>query len=200
MTDRNVILAVEDQLSEIVTIRILNHFGIGIIQTLGLKGNNYLKDKTLNLNRTAKKLPVSMLNDLDSQKQCPPDLINSWLTEKQNPYFFFRIAVMEVESWVMADRKGFADFLSIPVNRIPQDTDSIEQPKEFLISLARLSRKKRLREDLIPAAGATSKVGPSYNPCLGEFMRTKWDIEAAFAVSGSLLRIIKRLQQFKAYD
>jgi hypothetical protein len=198
MTDRNVILAVEDLLSELISVRILEYFGIGVSQKLGLKGNLYLKDKAENLNRTAKKFPVFMLTDLDKPTQCPPQLIKSWLNGKQNPYFFFRIAVMEVESWVMADRNGFSDFLSIPLNRIPQDTDSIEQPKEFLISLARMSRNTRLRRDLIPAPGATSKVGPGYNSRLAGFVCSKWDIEMAFAASTSLWRMSQRLREFKA--
>ena len=56
----------------------------------------------------------------------------------------FRAAVMEVESWVMADRAGFAAFLSIPLHHIPSPTDDILNPKEFLVSLAKRSQKKRV--------------------------------------------------------
>jgi hypothetical protein len=57
---------------------------------------------------------------------------------------------MEVESWVMADRTGFAKFLSIPVHRIPEDTDTIRQAKKFLVSLAQLSRKTGVSECIVP--------------------------------------------------
>lgn len=110
------------------------------------------------------------------------------------PSFFLRIAVMEVESWIMADRKGAANFLSIPLNRIPLDTDALLHPKEFLVSLARSSNKARLRADLVPRPGATSKVGPGYNLRLGEFVRLHWSVERASQVSNSLKRTMARLR------
>jgi hypothetical protein len=121
------------------------HLGIDISQRLGLKGKGYLQSKAPSLNQTAKGFPVFMLTDQDAPGQCPPQLVQTWTKGERNVEFFLRVAVMEVESWVMADRKGFADFLSIPLNRIPEDTDVIPQPKEFLVSLARLSKKTRLR-------------------------------------------------------
>ena len=89
-----------------------------------------------------------VLTDLDSPRDCPPGLVYSWIKGPLNPRFLFRVAVMEVESWVMADRAGFAAFLSIPLHRIPSPTDDILNPKEFLVSLARKSQKKRVREAL----------------------------------------------------
>ena len=196
MSGRSVILAVEDMLSEVVCTRILNRFGINISQQLGLKGKGYLQQKVRSLNQLAKAYPVFVLADLDTPKQCPPQLIQSWIKEKQNAEFFLRVAVMEVESWILADRRGIANFLSIPLNRIPSDTDSIPQPKEFLVSLARRSRKNRLREDLVPAKSATSIVGPGYNSRIGDFVRTCWNLEHAADVSTSLRRTMERLSDF----
>ena len=119
---------------------------------------------------------------------------------RANSKFFLRVAVMEVESWVMADRRGFADFLSIPLNRIPEDTDVILQPKEFLVSLARLSRKTRLRQEIVPLPGATSKVGPGYNSRLGEFVHSRWSVNRAASVSVSLQRTLAQLRTSILYD
>lgn len=198
MSRTTAILAVEDKLSEAVSIKILEDLGIDIIQRLGLKGKSYLEKRAQNLNQTAKAIPVFMLIDLDSPSPCPPQLVRTWTRGGQNAKFFLRVAVMEVESWIMADRKGFADFLSIPIHRIPRNTDAIPQPKEFLVSLARLSKKVRLREDIVPAPGATSKVGPRYNSCLWEFVRVRWNIQLAASVSRSLKRTLERLRTFDA--
>ena len=100
---------------------------------------------------------------------------------------------MEVESWIMADQKGVAALLSIPLSRIPLNTDAIPRPKEFLVSLAHRSNKAGLRADLVPRPGATSKVGPGYNLLLGEFVRLHWNIERASQVSKSLQRTLTRL-------
>ena len=137
-----------------------------------------------------------MLTDQDVPSQCPPQLVQTWTKGERNIEFFLRVAVMEVESWVMADRKGFADFLSIPFNRIPEDTDVIPQPKEFLVSLARLSKKTRLRQDIVPLPGATSKVGPGYNSRLGEFVHSRWSPNQAASVSVSLQRTLVQLRNF----
>ena len=45
MTQRSAILAVEDILGEIVSIRILASQGIAVSQRLGLKGKGYLQHK-----------------------------------------------------------------------------------------------------------------------------------------------------------
>ena len=78
---------------------------------------------------------------------------------------------MEVESWLMADQEAVAEFLSIPVKRIPLSTDSIPEPKEFFVSLARKSKKRRLRDELVPKPGAKIPVGYGYNTRLSEFVR-----------------------------
>ena len=194
MNEKRAILAVEDILGEAVSTRILTSLDIIVSLRLGLKGKNYLQSKARSLNQTAKGFAVFMLTDQDSPDPCPPQLIRSWLRGAPHPHFFLRIAVMEVESWIMADRRGIAHFLSIPLSRIPADTDAIPHPKEFLVSLARLSKKARLRADIVPKPGATSKVGPGYNSRMGEFVRRNWNIQRASAVSNSLKRTLARLR------
>ncbi len=134
-----------------------------------------------------------MVADLDTPAQCPSQLIQSWLRGIQHPQFLLRLAVMEIESWIMADRQACADFLAIPVHRIPQETDTIPHPKEFLVTLARRSRKKSLREALVPASGATSVVGRAYNSCLWEFVHNHWNGSRASQASTSLRRTLDRL-------
>lgn len=190
MTQRNVILAVEDVLGEAVSTRILASQGIAVSQQLGLKGKGYLQQKAQSLNQTARGFAVFMLADQDSPDPCPPQLIRSWIKGPRNPHFFLRIAVMEVESWIMADRTGIASFLSVPLNRVPLDTDALTHPKEFLVSLARMSHRTRLRADLVPKPGATRKVGPGYNVRLGEFVRMHWDVERASQTSNTLKRTL----------
>ncbi len=198
MSLNSVILAVEDALSNAVSTKILKHFGIEIVQRIPniYQGNSYLQRRAVELNRSAAGPPyMFMLTDLDSPQNCPPQLIQSWVRGPLNSGFFFRVAVMEVESWIMADRSALAKFLSIPVNRIPSNTDDIDNPKEFLVSLARRSKKTRLRDRLVPAPRATTAiVGPEYNNCLSEFVQTHWDLARAAVVSPSLKRTLDCLR------
>ena len=197
MSLNNVILAIEDRLSDAVATKILEKFGIEIVKRIGFQGKSDLERKAPELNRAANGITVFMLTDLDSPRDCPPRLIRSWIRGTLNPKFFLRVAVMEVESWVMADRIGFAAFLSVPLHRIPSPTDNILNPKEFLLSLARRSKKRAVREALVPAQGATLSVGNEYNTLLSEFIREHWNLERAASVSPSLKRTLDRLAQEK---
>ena len=196
MSQNSVILAVEDRLSDVVSTKILENFGIEIVLRVGFKGNSYLRQKAPSLNQTARgHLDVFMLTDLDSPENCPPQLIQSWISAPLNSGFFLRVAVMEVESWIMADRSALAKFLSIPVHRVPSNTDDIPNPKEFLVSLARRSNRRRLRDQLVPAPGAaTARVGPEYNSRFSEFVQTHWDLERAAVASPSLKRTLDRIR------
>ena len=195
MSLNSVILAVEDRLSDAVSTKILESFSINIVQRIGFKGNSYLQQKAPSLNQAARgPYDVFMLTDLDSPQNCPPQLIQSWISAPLNSGFFLRVAVMEIESWVMADRRALAEFLSIPVNRVPSNTDDIANPKEFLVSLARRSNRKRLRDQLVPGPrAATARVGPEYNSRFSEFVRTHWDLERAAVASPSLKRTLDRI-------
>ena len=189
-------LAIEDSLSEAVATKIVESCGFEIAERLGYRGNDYLKQKASELNRAAARgRPVFLLTDLDSPSNCPPNLIQSWIRGSPNPGFFLRVAVMEVESWVLADREAVAQFLSVPVSRIPRQTDEIAAPKERIVSLARRSRSRTIREALVPAPGSTAPVGNEYNPRLIEFVRESWDLARAASVSPSLKRTLERLRE-----
>ena len=117
MSLTRVTLAVEDVLSDAVATKILESCGFEIAARLKQQGNTYLKQKAPELNRAAaRNRPVFLLTDLDSPKNCPLDLIQSWIKGSPKPGFFFRVAVMEVESWVLADRgpsRVFSRFLPV---------------------------------------------------------------------------------------
>ena len=70
-------------------------------------------------------------------------------------------------------------------------------PKEFLLSLARRSKKKAVREALVPAQGATLSVGNQYDTLLSEFVQDHWNLERAATASPSLKRTLDRLAQGK---
>ena len=198
MSLNSVILAVEDALSNAVSTKILKHFGIEIVQRIPntYQGNSYLQRRAPELNRSAAGPPyIFMFTDLDAPQNCPPQLIQSWIRAPLNSGFFLRVAVMEIESWIMADRSALAGFLSIPVHRIPSNPDDIADPKECLVSLARRSNKTRLRNQLVPAPGATTaRVGPEYNSRFSEFVQDHWDLERAAVASPSLKRTLDRLR------
>ena len=192
-----IILVTEDLLSAAVSTKILAYFGINIVQSVIYEGQTYLQRKAQSFNQTAhEECGVFMLTDLDSPNLCPPTLIESWLRAPRNPRFLLRVAVMEVESWIMADRHAFANFLSVPVHRVPRNTDELLNPKEFLISLVLRSKKRRLREELVATRITRNPhPGDKYNEHLSTFVKNQWDLERAAAGSQSLERTVARLRQ-----
>ena len=196
MSLNSVILVVEDVLGEVISTKILEHFGIDIERKIVYEGKSYLQQKARSFNRTAyEECGIFMLTDLDSSDICPPTLIRSWIRGPLNPWFFFRIAVMEVESWIMADRDALSEFLSIPIHRVPRNTDNIPNPKEFLVSLARRCTQRRVREALVPARGANRVVGVRYNAMLSNFVHSQWNLERAASISPSLKRTVDRIRR-----
>jgi len=133
----------------------------------------------------------------DQDKGCPPTIIAKWLKHKANKYLIFRIAVVEIESWILAHRDAFAEFLSISPTLIPNNTDSIKDPKQHILSIASRSRSNRLKSDIIPKTGSTAQIGPDYNNRLMQFVKDHWNATEASVNSESLNRAMNRIKQFK---
>ena len=195
--DIPIVVAVEDVLSETVVRTLLEKTGrpYDVLLVLGKRGKGYLQSKVVVFKNWARGMPCLVLADLDDI-ECAPRLVDDWLPRGRKPNLVFRVAVREVEAWVLADRSGFARFLGIPRERIPEDVETIARPKEFLISLARKSRRTRLAQDIIPRFD-TSRQGPDYNGRLGQFVRSHWDIHQAMHHSDSLRRAFNALKDFE---
>jgi hypothetical protein len=189
-------LAVEDELSEhmlrTILVQTKREYLVGTVY--GRKGADYLRQKLRAFNMAAKGSPYLMLTDLDTHS-CVPELIEKWFCCHLNEYsrhrhanLVFRVAVREVESWVMADRERFADFLGISRSLIPEQTDTVPDPKKLLLQLASKSRNHRLRDDIVPRPGDKRKIGPDYNGRLGDFIHSSWRANVAYAHSASLAK------------
>lgn len=190
-------LAVEDSLSEVVLREIVKEshrqYAIGRCYCKG--GYGYLKRTLPGFNNAAKGIPFLVLADLEAE--CPPVQIKEWLPVPFHHNLLFRIAVREVESWLLADRQGFASFLGIKQSLIPTRVDQIDDPKRCLINLTRKSRKREIREAIVPLQNTTAKVGPDYNGQLSHFVSTLWDIREAAKNSESLSRSVKAITLFQ---
>lgn len=190
-------LAVEDLLSEAVLRKILKEsdkqFAIGAC--FCQRGYGYLKKSIKGFNNAAKSTPFLVLTDLD-QAECPPALLREWLSPPRHPNLLFRIAVREVEAWLLADREAMAKFLGISRQLVPVDVEALDDPKQQLIALAKKSKKQQLREALVPRPGSTAKVGPDYNGQLMLFVEQHWETAKAAQNSLSLQRTVRALVDF----
>jgi hypothetical protein len=190
-------LAVEDTLSEAVARRLLEDsprdYFVGTCYMR--QGSGYLRKMIKGFNNAAKSTPFFVLTDLD-RSECPPALIEEWLPAPKEPNLLFRVAVREIESWILGDTAGLSRFLRVRPVGIPADVDSVRDPKSLLIRIARGSPSRQMVRDLVPAPGTTSVQGPGYNMRLEQFVSAQWHPQRAAVRSASLRRTLDRIASF----
>jgi hypothetical protein len=192
-----VALVVEDALSLVVMAKLLAHTGRGYTVTRQLveRGFGNIRRSVAKYRTASHVLPHVVLTDLD-QAVCPPFLREQWGVATLPNSMLFRVAIREVEAWLLADRVGFSDFAGIPQNKISQAPESLVDPKQTLLNLVRRSRNRRLAIELIPSQGSRVSIGPLYNERLSTYVRENWDVDAAMALAPSLKRTVDRLHTF----
>jgi hypothetical protein len=199
MTDTiPIILAVEDLLGEVVAQVLLEGSGRKFVvgNCLGHKGFGYLKKNVGAFNRSAKGIPILVLTDLDRGK-CAPLLIADWLKHPKHNNLIFRVAVREIEAWLLADRDSIAKFLGVSLSDLPLNPDEILDPKALLINLAEKSIKRTIRKAIVPARKSTAKIGPDYNGMLSFFVQSEWSLKNALKYSPSLCRAYETIKTFE---
>lgn len=190
-------LAVEDAISEAVVRRLLVESGRGYMTATiyNRGGNGYLRTTIRGFNNAAKGVPFLVLTDLD-RYDCAPSLLNDWLEVPRHDNLLLRVAVREVEAWLLADRQGFADFIGIRIDLVPQNIEAIIDPKKELVRLAGRSPYRDVRRDICPPVDSTRIVGPGYNASLTNFVMSAWNPGDAGANSRSLQKAIECLARF----
>jgi len=146
-------------------------------------------------------VPCFVLTDLDD-RPCAPGLMTEWLGQSP-PYrsnFIFRVAVREVEAWLLADHGAIAKFLGLNkeyVSREIIEADRLPDPKLKLLQLALRTKKSDLQKDMLRLENGSPRQGPAYNMRIGEYISKYWDIRNAAVFSDSLKRAVNALKKIK---
>lgn len=186
-------LAVEGTLDEAVARKILAMFGLVVGPVHGKRGKHYIDDNLKGFNNAARFEPWLVIRDLNSDCECAPHLVRARLPNPAS-CMVFRLAVKEIESWLMADAVELARYLRMRSALIPKDTDNLAKPKEELIRLSNRSSSRKVREGMVPRPGSGASEGPLYTTLMAEFARNSWSPASAACVSESLDGCIKRVQ------
>ena len=160
----------------------------------GKQGKPFLQQRIRGYSAAARHEPWIVLVDLDNDHVCAPPLRAFWLPEL-TPHLCFRVAVRAVEAWLLADAERIAAFLGIARGRVPADPETLDHPKATMIALARASRRRDIREDMVPRDGSGRPVGPAYSSRLIEFASSSWRPKVATQHADSLRRTIDRLKR-----
>lgn len=193
-------LVFEDEISEFVMMKIAEESKKYFVANSYSEGGfGYIKKNIGGFNEAAKGCPFFVLTDLDTV-ECPLTLIDSWLGKSAHPNLIFRIAVREVEAWLLADVEGFSKYIGLSEANFRDNSEEIADPKAELLQLVKRCRIRKIKEDILPKNEFAS-VGPNYNGRLGEFVMKHWSVNRAMKRSDSLKRAMLHLSNFNvAYN
>jgi hypothetical protein len=194
---RRIALVAEDRLTEAVILKCVSvYLPTFTIHRRDVKGGRGNVQRELKAYLSLSKLmPVIVGVDLDGDL-CPSALLKGWGLGLPTPKnLLVRVAVREIESWILGDRKRFAKFVAGSSDDIPASPDALDDPKKFLLDFARKTASDDLKRDLIPVNfGQYPRIGPAYNLRMCAFAHDKWRPHVASTRSASLKRMINALQ------
>lgn len=186
--------AVEGIVDEAVVRRLIASTGGHPGPVYGKNGKSALRTRIDGFNNAARHAPWMVLVDLNGEEDCAPPLRQSWLPHPA-PMLCFRIAVRQVEAWLMADAEALSNYLGVARNAIPGNPESAPNAKVSMVNVARRSRRAAIRQDMVPREGSGRSVGPAYTSRLIEYAEKQWRPEMAAQNSDSLRRAIACLER-----
>lgn len=188
-------LATEDALSEAIGLKLLAEIpsSYQVNHLLRKDGSGYLRSRMASWQQMAQRQVVLILTDLD-QISCPLALRQAW-HGKASPHanLLLRIAVREVESWVLADHEAITQLMGTKA-KLPAQPDELPDPKRHLLEIAKRAPRS-IRQDLVKESGVVTRQGIGYNARLTHWVETTWSPERAASRSPSLQRTRHRLQE-----
>jgi Domain of unknown function (DUF4276) len=188
-------VATEDELSEAIALRLISEVkhSLHVTHTLRRGGFGYLRSKMDSWCQMAEHQIMMVLTDLD-RANCLVEFRDEWIANRPLPArLVFRIAVREVESWVLADHEAMRELFG-ERGALPMEPDTLIDPKQTLLSFAK-GAPKSVRDDLIKKVDGRLQQGLGYNTRLSHWVNTVWSPERAAERSPSLARARVRLQK-----
>lgn len=186
--------AVEGDVDEAVVRRLILDAGGQLGTVYGKNGKQTLRRHINGYNNAARHAPWFVLVDLDRDADCAPPLRRDWLPTPARQ-LCFRVAVRQVEAWLMSDAQTLAAYLGVAVRRVASDPEALDNPKLELVNLARRSRRRHIRLDMVPREASGRTVGPAYTSRLVEYAGSIWRPDVAADRAHSLDRAVRCLQR-----
>lgn len=184
--------AVEGPVDEAILKRVCLAAGTTIGPVYGKHGKAFILARVRGYNHSAQFRHWVVLVDLNGDGACAPEVLPRWLPTPSR-LMRFRVAVKEVEAWLMADPERLGGFLGLRPTEVPTNPDFVADPKLRMVELARRSRRRAIREDMVPSPRSGQAVGPAYTSRMIEFAQdtqSGWRPEVAARNSDSLRRCV----------
>lgn len=195
---KKIAVVAEDRLTEAVLLKcigaVLPAYSVARSEVKGGRGN--IQRELEAYATLAQVMPVVIGVDLDGD-DCAPTLLGNWGLLPPQPGLLLRVAVREIETWVLADKRRIASFIGVAPNEVPTRPEELDDPKRALLEVARAYAPAELKADLVPRNYDASypRIGRAYNLRMCEFVAAKWRPQVARDKSASLNRAMLALEQ-----
>lgn len=182
-----------------VLVRVLETRGLPIGPVHETGGKARLDRQLAGYVAAARFGPWVVQRDLDADAGCPSALV-ARLVPLRVPGLNLIVPVRQTESWLLADRAAFAAFLGRAAAAMPEDPEALADAKAEVVRLAGRSRRRTIREGMVPSVGSGRKVGREYGGLLAEFVAGSWDPDrAVIGGARSLAKFIERIERFRRF-
>ncbi len=190
-------IACEGEVDRAVLCRVLElrDVAIGTIRVAG--GVARLESRMAGYLAAARLAPWIVHRDLDSAAACAPALL-ARIAPARISGLNLIIPVRQTEAWLLADRDGCAKFLGVRPSAMPDEPETLADAKQALVRLAGRSRRRDIRDGIVPSATSGRKVGPEYVARVSGFVATGWSPDRAVAGGArSLAKLLERIERFR---
>lgn len=195
---KQIAVVAEDRLTQAVLHKCIGEVlpGYRVARTEVKGGRGNVQSELEAYAALAQVMPVVIGVDLDGD-DCAPTLLGGWGRLPPQAGLLLRVAVREIEAWVIADQRRVASFIGAAPNEVPKRPDELNDPKRSLLELARSHASADLKADLVPRNYDASypRIGPAYNLRVCEFVEKKWRPHVARGKSASLARAMAALER-----
>uniref|UniRef100_A0A8J4HC51 DUF4276 family protein n=1 Tax=Acidicaldus sp. TaxID=1872105 RepID=A0A8J4HC51_9PROT len=138
--------------------------------------------------------PVLVLRDLDGDTKCPGALVEKLLPNR-NECCLLRIVVPSAEAWLMADRKAYADFCGVDVQKIPDQLEAHAGLKNLVLDWARSGTARYLADHYEKERARGVPEWAILGAWQKEFAAEKWKPARAQAHAPALARALSALRR-----
>jgi hypothetical protein len=186
----------EDKLTQAVLHKCLNYYvpSCEIVLSEVKSGRGNVQRNLAAYANLSTIMPVLVGVDLDHDV-CAPSLLASWQASfGEHTDLLIRVAVREIESWILADRRRFAGFVGGQSDNVNPLPDTLPDPKRYLLDFAKNYADIELKRDLLPKDfNRYPRIGPAYNLQMCRFVEHKWRPHVALSRSDSLARAVSAI-------
>lgn len=197
-----VLVAVEGVTDEPFASRVVNAAGLEVDRTIVFNGHGNLDPRIPKWCQPSNRRLMFVVRDLDPSfgHACPPGLV-AQLTGPPplSATTLVRIAERELESWLLADRDGAANYFHLRPGSIPHAPDTELNPKQTLVNLCRSSTSSAIRRGMVPDPRGGRSVGPEFTGLVIDFGSSSWSVERAKPSSPSLARALRSLETLQRH-